>query len=59
MNLKGNLELVLDELANANEEKPINARQLKEKIYQYTISDLQKSGQCKKKCNTDNNQSMT
>ena len=45
MNLKGNLDLVLDELANANEEKPINARQLKEKIYQYTISDLQKSDQ--------------
>lgn len=49
MNLKGNLDLVLDELANANEEKTINARQLKEKIYQYTISNLQKSGQFNKK----------
>ena len=49
MNLKGNLDLVLDELANANEEKPINVHQLREKIYQYTISDLQKSDRFNKK----------
>lgn len=44
-NLKGNLELVVEELTNGNESEQMNARQIRDKIYQYTISDLQKSGQ--------------
>ena len=42
-NLKGNLDLVLEELSNGNETEQRSARQIKEKIDQYVWSDLQKS----------------
>ena len=48
-NLKGNLDLVLEELANGNETEQQNARQIKEKMQRYTLSDLQKNEQFNQK----------
>ena len=48
-NLKGNLDLVLEELANGNESEQQSARQIKEKIQRYTLEDLQKSEQFNQK----------
>ena len=48
-NLKGNLDLVLEELSNGNETEQKSARHIKEKIDQYTWSDLQQSGQFNQK----------
>lgn len=39
-NLKGNLELVLEELSHGNEMEKKSALRLKEKIHQYTLSGL-------------------
>ena len=49
MNLKCNLDMVLDELENGKDPEKMNVRQLKEKIYQYTLSDLQKREQFNQK----------
>ena len=48
-NLKGNLDLVLEELSHGNEAEQQSARQIKEKIHRYTLEDLQKSGQFNEK----------
>ena len=48
-NLKGNLDLVLEELANGNETEQQSARQIKEKIHRYTLEDLQKNEQFNQK----------
>ena len=48
-NLKGNLDLVLEELANGNETEQQNARQIKEKMQRYTLSDLQQNEQFNQK----------
>lgn len=48
-NLKGNLDLVLEELSHGNEAEQQSARQIKEKIDQYTWSDLQKREQFNQK----------
>ena len=49
MNLKCNLDMVLNELENGKDPEKMNVRQLKEKIYQYTLSDLQKREQFNQK----------
>ena len=48
-NLEGNLDLVLEELSHGNEAEQQSARQIKEKIDQYTWSDLQKREQFNQK----------
>lgn len=49
MNLKCNLDLVLEELENGNEMEQKSALQIKEKIQRYTLSNLQKSEQFNRK----------
>ncbi len=41
MNLKGNLDLVLDELANLNETEAQKVHMIREKMQQYTIQNMQ------------------
>ena len=48
-NLKGNLDLVLEELANGKKTEQQSARQIKEKMQRYTLSDLQKNEQFNQK----------
>ena len=41
MNLKGNLDLVLDELANLNETEAQTVHMIREKMQQYTMQNMQ------------------
>ena len=41
MNLKGNLDLVLDELANLNETEAQTVHTIREKMQQYTMQNMQ------------------